>query len=257
MHLGRGILWLMRGLLPLATVALMLAPPAMPFCRVPQPRLVCAEYFTSNLVVEATLIRTEIIGVKNDPVGIDARVYTLRVNRVLRGKAGASIRVYEGNDSGRATFEWTSGRTYLLFLFYDAAEDKSWELDGCGNSGPLSGAKAALSQIESIKASHDGWGLIQGVVSRQPQSNNPIPEVRVEARGRDSRYAATANEEGEFRITVPAGRYVVGGAASGFHFDAADLSYEDPRRLNIEPGECAQVQLVGVESATSPSPSKH
>jgi hypothetical protein len=97
---------------------------------------------------------------------------------VLRGKAAATLRVHEGNDSGRAAFGWVRGREYLLFLFY-APEDKSWELDGCANSGPLTAAKMALADIASIKASHDG-GTIQGIVSEQALST-PITGVRVEA----------------------------------------------------------------------------
>ena len=221
-------------------VALLLPLPAMSICRVPQPRLVCAEYFASQFAVEATLVQTE----KDDPVYPSASVYTLRVNQVLRGKIAGTIRVYEGNDSGRATFDWVSGRKYLLFLFYSKSE-KSWELDGCGNSGPLSEAKNALHEIASIKAARSG-GIIHGVVSEQALST-PIAGVHIEAHGATGHYAATTNEKGEFQLNVPAGRYIVRAAKDGSSFDAADISYEDPRNIRIEPGGCAQVQFVKAE----------
>lgn len=241
-----GIFWAMRIYLRTLLVPLILisAPSAMPFCFVPQPRLVRAEYFASQLVVEATLVQTRALHDPDDPQGVSAYVYTLRVDRVLRGKAAATLRVHQGNDSGRATFGWVRGREYLLFLFY-APEDKSWELDGCGNSGPLSGAKMALAEIASIKASHGG-GSIQGIVSEQALST-PISGVRVEAIGKTGRYEATTNEKGQFQIDVPAGQYVVNAFKSGMSFDKADISYEDPRHIRIEPGGCAQIQFARTE----------
>ena len=236
----------MKPLACLLCVALILltAPLAMAFCFVPQPRLTCAEYFASQLVVEATLVQTKIIGDKNDPMGISARVYTLDVDRVMRGKIAGSVRVYEGNDSGRATFDWTPGKKYLLFLFY-VPHENAWGLDGCGNSGPLSGAEDALSGIEAIKAARDG-GVIYGAVSQQALSI-PIPRVHVEAQGDNGEYAATTNEKGEFQMKVPAGQYSVRVIASGHSFKKAAISYEDPGKVQIEPGGCAQVQLAETE----------
>jgi hypothetical protein len=234
----RYLLWLL-----FTGVTLLLPFPAIAFCKVPQPRLVCAEYFASQLVVEATLVRTGQLRDKDDPEGISAYVYTLRVNRALRGKVVGTIRVYEGNDSGRATFDWVPGRQYLLFLLYSASE-KSWELDGCGNSGPLNAAAMALSEIAAIKASRGG-GVIHGVVSERALSA-PISGAHVEALGATGRYATTTNEKDEFQFNVPAGRYIVRAAENEFAFETADISYEDPRNIQIEPGGCAQVQLVKV-----------
>jgi hypothetical protein len=218
----------------------------MAYCNVPQPRLVCAEYFASQMVVEATLIRVSSLHDKDDPEGISARVYTLRVNRIFRGKEAGTIRVYEGNDSGRATFDWVRGKQYLLFLFY-AASEKSWALDGCGNSGPLGRAGMALSEISAIKAARNGGGVIHGIVSQQALSN-PIQDVQVEASGATGRYTATTNEKGEFVLKVPAGRYVVRVIKNQFTFSAADIGYENPRKIRIEPGGCAQVQFSRVEN---------
>jgi len=229
-----------------AIAALFIPLPALSVCSVPQPRLVCAEYFASQLVVEATLLQTAELHDKDDPEGISAHAHTLRVSRALRGKMVATIRVHEGNDSGRATFDWVRGREYLLFLFY-ATSEKSWQLDGCGNSGPLSEAGKALSEIAANKSARGG-GAIYGVVrgsEQLPEVN--IPGEHVEAEGRTGRYSATTNEKGEFEIDVPAGRYTVRVVDGGRVFDKAIFSYEDPRNLQIEPGGCAQVELTEVE----------
>jgi|SRR5690348_9782856 len=225
-------------------LALLIASPAMPVCNVPQPRRVCAEYFASQIVVEADLIQIRALHDKDDPQGISSYSYTLSINQVIRGKIKGSIHVYESNDSGRATFEWAAGRKYLLFLWYEA-RDKSWELDGCGNSGPLTGAEAALSEIKVIKARHD-LGKIHGLVTKQNLST-PFPGVHIEARGSKGRYTAMTDEEGEFRINVPPGKYIVRAVENPLSFQTADFSYEDPRRIRIEPGGCVQVQLIGFE----------
>lgn len=229
-----------------AAAVLLLPLPAFSVCNVPQPRLICAEYFASQLVVEATLLQTRKLHDKDYPEFITAYVYTLRVNRVLRGKIGRTIDIYEGNDSGRAGFGWIPGGEYLLFLSY-AATEKSWELDGCGNSGPLGEASMVLSEIARVKTAHGG-GVIHGVVTEQT-SLTPIPGVRVEVRGATGHhYTAVTNKGGQFQLDVPAGRYVVLGIENASAFETDVLSYEDPRYIRIQLGGCAQVQLAKVEN---------
>ena len=221
----------------LLTIALLLsAGPAMSLCQDPRPRLVCAEYFASKVVVEATLVKVRTIGDKDDPGGIQAFVFSLRTDRVLRGQIDEVFRVYEGNDSGRATFDWKTGQKYLLFLFYLSPE-KSWGLDGCGNSGPLSSATGVLKEIEGIQKGHHDSGVIHGLVSN-------VPGARVEAQGARGAYKATTNANGEFEIKVPAGQYKVRARLTGYTFSSGDFSYENPNDLRVEPGGCVQVHLV-------------
>lgn len=213
---------------------------AMAYCNVPQPRLVCAEYYASQLVVEATLVKIRTLHDKDDPEGISAHVYTLSVDRVLRGKAEGRIRIYEGNDSGRATFDWVQGKRYLLFLYY-ASYDRALELDGCGNSGPLDESKHALSEIAAIKSAHDA-GFIHGVVvGMQPSS--PLAGVHLEADGSRGRFAAITDKDGKFQIKVPVGQYSIRVVEHGRHFGEAGFNYENPASARIYPGGCVQVQF--------------
>jgi hypothetical protein len=229
-----------------AGLTVLSTPLALAFCHVPQPRLTCAEYFASQLVVEATLVQTHVLVDKDDPLGISARVYSMKVERVLRGKVEGHFRIYEGNDSGRAPFEWAVGKEYLLFLFY-VPRDNAWELDGCGNSGSFEAAQAALSEIETIKTAHDG-GVIYGNVSEQALSI-PIPKVHIDVQGENVHYATKTNEKGEFQMNVPTGRYSVRVAERGISFKMADISYENPGRIEIEPGGCAQIQFAEIEGS--------
>jgi len=46
----------------------------MGVCNVPSPRLVCAEYFASKVVVEATLVKVRSVRAKDDPEDVLADV---------------------------------------------------------------------------------------------------------------------------------------------------------------------------------------
>jgi hypothetical protein len=239
----------MRYRLLVVSAAWLAAGHALALCNDPQLRLVCAEYFASRVVTEATLVGMKTIRDKAYPEFDNGHYYDMRAERVLRGDIATSFRVYEENSSGRATFGWKAGRQYLLFLSY-SAESKSWELDGCGNSGPLADAKKALAQIDGIQTNHDGDGVIHGVISGHEESGS-VSRVHVEARGIKGRYATTTNAKGQFQIEVPAGRYTLRAKRDGLSFRAADLSYEDPDNLRIEAGGCVQVQLSDSELTTS------
>lgn len=232
-----------RNSLLLTVVLLLFVPPARGLCNDPRPRMVCAEYFASKVVVEGTLVKVRSVHDRDDPEGVAAYVYTLNTNRVIRGQIDDVFRIYEGNDSGRATFDWKTGRKYLLFLSYSDS-DKAWKLDGCGNSGPLNGAKAVLGQIDAIQKSHGG-GVIHGAIRYQvPEA--PVSQVRIEARGANGVYTTTTNAKGEFSLKVSPGQYAVRAIRAGFSFGTAEFSYENPRKLQIEPGGCAQVQLLSM-----------
>jgi hypothetical protein len=227
------------------TIAVLLSGPrAMAFCYEPQPRLVCAEYFNSKAVVKATLLRGRAIHDKGDPEGILAHIYTLTVNEALHGQTPGEIQVYDGNDSGRVTFDWIRGKDYLLFLDYVPFEH-AWAVDGCGNSGPLAKAQRALAEIGAIKSAH-GDGIISGLVVNG--SSGPLGVVHLKAVGSKGAYQAVSDDNGKFSMQVPPGQYQLVDHEGTLSFQEYDLSYEDPMKIHIESGGCAQVQVVVTKS---------
>ena len=72
-------------------------------CRVPQPRRVCAEYFHSKGVVLARL--DGVTPVKDSFGDLAGAYFSMTVERGLRGQVPRLFRIYESNDSGRATFD--------------------------------------------------------------------------------------------------------------------------------------------------------
>ena len=211
----------------------------------PQPRLVCAEFFREQVVVIARLARIRYVDPKKDDA-MDYYLYTMQTDRVLRGKISATFPIYEENSSGRAGFQWKTGETYLLFLSYHK-ETRGWELDGCGNSGPLATSAKALGEIENIRAAIGGD--ISGVVWFDPG-------VTIVVQGTSGMYKTRSDKEGSFRVHVPVGLYSVQAVEQGAHFVADDLSYELPRRVRIENGSCAQIRFNRVEPGERKYPSE-
>jgi hypothetical protein len=203
---------------------------------------VCAEYYASEVVVEASLIKITPVIDKSDPKGIDAYFYTMRTDRVFRGTVQRVFRIYEGNDSGRARFNWSIGTKYLLFLFRSPDENgPAWSLDGCGNSNPAAQARAALSEIDRIHSSRPiGW--ISGSVGGETPST-PTPDVHLSIHGDASTFSATTDQKGNFRVAVPPGAYIVEPIQSPLPLEPDALSYENPNDVVIQRGGCAQVQF--------------
>jgi hypothetical protein len=222
-------------------------------CSQPQPRSVCAEYSASKIVAEATLLKIDNVLYKHDPEAVTASYYTLRVDRVFRGTPGQTVRIYEGNDSGRASFDWRVGRKYVLFLFdsIEKASEKVLEFDGCGNSGPVAHANSVLREIEQMNDQRR-TAFITGMVSAF-SLDGAMPNIEMVARGGGASYKGRTNRQGRFTIEVPPGDYEVIPVNRQLSFEISDLSYEDPLHLAMQPGSCAQVQFVETLSGTKGS----
>jgi hypothetical protein len=216
-------------------------PLARAVCSEPQPRSVCAEYSASKAVVEATLLRVDNVLDRNAPEAVIARYFTLRVDRVFRGKVEKTVKMYESNDSGRASFDWKIGTKYILFLF-DSREEKGLSLGGCGNSSPAAKASSVSGQLDQL--GHQGRSaLISGMVSVYNLSG-PMPDIQVIARSGGALYKGLTDRKGRFKIEVPPGDYTVEPVQPPLSFQVFELSYEDPRHLTMQPGSCAQVQFI-------------
>jgi hypothetical protein len=208
-------------------------------CNVPRPRLICAEYFHSKAVVIAKL--AGVTTVKDDYDDVTGTYYSLTVEQTLRGKVSRLFRVYVANDSGRTTFEWKTGSSYLVFL-RQQTDNGAWVIDGCGNSGPTDSKTSALDQVDMIDSTSNR-AKIQGTVGGISYAF-PLEGVQIEATGPGGVITAETNAAGRFEMRVTPGKYQVRALSPGKTFVAADFSYENPDELVLENGGCAQVQFV-------------
>lgn len=205
-------------------------------CKLPQPRHVCQEYFAESVVVVAKVARMRHAEAIH-PGSPDGTYYYMEAVERVRGRILNRFQIYEENSSGRATFEWKRGESYLLFISY-SNDDKGWELDGCGNSAPMSNAKKVLDEIARIKAGK-GRESIEGSIA----SEESLPErvlVKVEGAGKTHTVAV---ENREFKVRMEPGSFVATPLSTGWRFEKDDFSYDDPRRIRLASGQCAQIQF--------------
>lgn len=213
------------------------------FCNLPRPRLVCAEYFHSKAVVIASI--AGMTTVKDSYGDVTGTYYSMTAERSLRGEAPRLFRIYEANDSGCATFDWKRGESYLLFL-REKTLNGSWEIDGCGNSGPSQLRQKILQQVETIDTTSNR-ALIQGVVWDH-SIPGPVAGAQIEAHGPEGMNTTETKIDGRFEMHVVPGKYQLRAVSPGKTFEAADITYENPDGLVLENGGCAQVQFI--ESTT-------
>jgi hypothetical protein len=208
-------------------------------CNVPRPRLICAEYFHSKAVVMARLAGSTTV---RDGYGdVTGRYYSMTVEQKLRGEAPRLFRVYVANDSGRTTFDWKTGSSYLLFLRRQT-DSGAWVIDGCGNSGPTDSKMSALDQVDMIDH-NSNRAIVQGAVGGISYAF-PLEGVQVEATGPGGVITGETNAAGKFELRVTPGKYQIKALSPGKTFVAADFSYENPEELVLENGGCAQIQFV-------------
>src|SRR5262249_4351590 len=169
----------------------------------------------------------------------------MRLQQVFRGKISSRFRIIDGNNSGRVGLE--EGQTYLLFLSF-MKEDNAWAVDSCGNSGRIQESGTVLREIEKLQHVRRGeGGTIQGSVwltqGAQVDPGATVLVRGVSVRGDRRTLRTTSNDKGKFSIHVPAGQYRVRVIHKGTVFEPAALSYEDPGKLRVADGGCAQVQF--------------
>lgn len=201
--------------------------------------MVCAEYSQSKAVVIAKLISTTSDS-KDYPSYF---IYKFAVMRRLRGQAPQTFDLYEGNDSGRARFEWRLNEQYLLFLIQPDPSTHQWTIDGCDNSAPMPDAGATLRQIAHI-SSVDKAGTITGYVSTGSWIT-AVPDAVVKISGDGQVFDTKTDVNGKFSQVVPVGTYIVTVSKNGMPIEIEPLTYENPAHVVIAPGGCAQVQFSG------------
>jgi hypothetical protein len=226
----------------LLLLILLMASAAGAKCSEPGPRLVCAEYFQSDVVVTATLLKTKLISTEDD----DTLFFTMRRNQVLHGKIAPVFKVIDCLCSGAAGVPREEGHQYLLFLSY-RKDRRAWVLDGCGNSDDLEDADETLKRIHELRAG--GGGTIHGNVWGNEEATVMAAGVTVVAKGRRGIFKTVTDNEGNFEIHVPAGVYRVTVTGKSRQFEPDIWSFEDPKRFLVSDGGCAQLQFLPAEES--------
>ncbi len=220
---------------PLAGVAalLLFVDSAGAVCPEPHPK-VCAEFFKSDAVFVGTVLTERTVPERER--AYDGWVYRLRVRQTFRGAVRDILEVFTENSSGR--FPLVVGETYLLFASVDEGR---LTIDNCGNSGPLSQLQNLIPQIRKIKRT--SGAEIEGEVSAGPGMPPPAG-ITIVVRGAQKTYRGVTARDGWFHIHVPPGKYTIRAESSAWKVVPFDLSYDDPDRIVVHNGGCAELKFL-------------
>lgn len=214
--------------------------PAEAYCNVPPIRL-DDEFFVSDIVFTGSIIADKKMGLTSDGF-FEARSFTWRVDKVLRGSIvpGQRVRTITGNDSAR--FPLDAGRSgslvggkFLIFALKDRQHTGVFAVDQCGSSMPLQEAASKIRQIEELPHRHGG--LIYGSMVDGDRG------VQITAIGRGGTFSTITKEDGTFSITLPPGRYSVVAEEAGHVFVDTDIAYKDSHNLVVPDGGSAGVSF--------------
>lgn len=214
--------------------------PAVAVCPAPHSPRVCTEFFISDATFVGTVTSSHYLtrGLAGHDPGWS---YELKVTKVYRGLAAPIIRVFTENNSGRFPLEL--GHEYLLFADKDAAQ---WNIDGCGNSAELSQADTVVHQIKQVLQNMNSasGGDIAGQIAKEYVGAEGVSGISVAARTTRKSYTGVTGIDGQFHIHVPAGEYSVIPESSNWIVSIYDLSYQQPDKVLIVNGGCADLQFV-------------
>ncbi len=230
----------MKSVLAAIAAILLLTGSSSALCATPQDRLVCAEYFHEQAVVIAKLVRSRHVVPKGEDAS-EYDLYTLETTELLRGKIPHRFVVVDEDNSGRSGVLEDIGESYLLFLSY-VPQYKAWGIDGCSNSDSLKLAGDTLQAVRQLQTGGQQGGTIHGLVWPAPGAS-----VLVRAINGNFKTTTTTDGEGEFHVHVPAGTYRVWPVQKGKKFQVDLFSYQNPRKIKIVNGGCAQMQFNDVE----------
>jgi len=219
-------------LVPLGVLSTAL--PTGAVCLVPAPK-VCAEFFKSAAVFTGIVVSEHEVTPPSggDEDADEGWLFRLRVRQAFRGASPGELEVFTGNNSGGRRLE--VDREYLLFAFQ---RNGRLEVTNCGNSGL---ASQRASEIRAIADLPTQPTLIEGNVAARPAWTGVAGEV-FEIVGSGGSYSAFSDKSGSFKVAVYPGAYsVVPRSASIAPFD---LSYDHPKHVSLESGQCAQLQFV-------------
>jgi hypothetical protein len=99
-------------------------------------------------------------------------------------------------------------------------------------------ANKVIKEIERIRS-----GKTREFIVGDFASTETLPIVAVKVEGEGKTYTVLTDNKNEFSIRVPPGTYVVTASNPGWQFAKDRVSYDDPAKITIEPGRCAQVQF--------------
>jgi hypothetical protein len=224
----------MRALGLCLVLVLLVASLAHAICPYPTPK-VCSRYFESEVVFFGEVLKMEYVSdpaLENDADWIQ---YTIKVKEVYRGHANTIEKVLTGNDSARWYGE--VGKSYVLFVSGGKTSSTCGPLDEPGDVQEIVNQIHALQKASSatiegeVFSRSGGWGGSSGI---------PARGIHLKVRRGTEEFDSVTDQNGRFSFTLSPGTYTL----IGEDLTPSDYSNQNLQHISLEPGECAQFQLL-------------
>jgi hypothetical protein len=112
---------------------------------------VSEEIGLTEVIAIGKVVRSRLVVSPDDPEGYEATIYTVQVERVLKGRLPSKVKLYSSNTTSRYFME--RGERHILFLtsaFAEMVGISDYFVDNCGNSSTLPKGDAVVKQVEAI-----------------------------------------------------------------------------------------------------------
>jgi hypothetical protein len=111
---------------------------------------VAEEIGLTEVIAIGKVVASRLVVSPEDPESYDATIYTVQIERVLKGRLASQVRLYSSNTTARYWME--IGERHILFLTREWKENR-WVADyfvnNCGNSSKLPKGDAIVKQVEA------------------------------------------------------------------------------------------------------------
>jgi len=224
-----------------AVLALSMSTPAEAFFLYPHPRRICTEVFHNDLVFTGKVLKATD---HYDAEGwAETITYRVKVLTVFKGPQQEVFDINTGWNSGAQYLD--VGKEYLLFAkLHRNPDEPLWNgyfIGGGDNNGLLSESAVNVAQILSVLKKHatSKTGSIRGRVYSFEEKD--MSGIKFEAFSGRHRYQAVSDADGWFEFDVLPGIYRIEPQDKHGSIQVYDLSYDDPAKVEIKAGECAEV----------------
>jgi len=110
---------------------------------------VAEEIGLAKVIAIGKVIASRNIPIPEDPENYEVTIYTVQIERVLKGSLPSQVRLSSSNTTARYWMEL--GERHILFLTREWKENRGiadYYVDNCGNSSTLPKGDAVVKQVE-------------------------------------------------------------------------------------------------------------
>ena len=214
-------------------------------CSCAPPSAPCQSEWLADAVFVGEAIAIEQL---TEPEMWGSRRVTFSVGEAFKGVQGRFVDVVTGSGGGDCGFNFTEGRTYLVFAHRHPTKGKL-TTGICSRTSLASGAGDELKLLRGPARPLTGPALLNGRVMRSeyetfrtPRLNVPFSDARVRLVGQAGSFETRTSSDGRYEFRVPTGRYRLIVETGEQFYSAPDAAAGLEVRL-VDAAPCAPIEI--------------